>query len=62
LANKLQVYDGTRRVGELEDHGRGQVVAFTVEEAKRRVKIGVFRTRTLAMQAIATATGTGRSP
>jgi hypothetical protein len=61
LANKLQVYDGMRRVGELEDHGRGQVVAFTVEEAKRRVKIGVFPTRTEATRAVIGAAGDRRS-
>jgi hypothetical protein len=48
----LQIYDGQMLIGEIEDHGRRNVVAFKFE-GTRRVKIGVFPTRIAAMRAVA---------
>jgi hypothetical protein len=47
----LSVYDGRQRVGVLEDKGRRTVVAFLIGP-KRRVKVGIFRTRTAAVRAL----------
>jgi hypothetical protein len=52
-AAPLQVYDGQLLLGEIEDHGRRNVVAFKIEGTKRRIKIGIFPTRILAMRAVA---------
>jgi hypothetical protein len=49
----MQVYNGRVLVGEIEDHGRRTVVAFRFEGA-RRVKVGVYPTRTEAMRAVTT--------
>jgi hypothetical protein len=50
----LQVYDGQMLVGEVEDHGRGNVVAFRFDDSDR-VEIGIFPTRLDAMRAVAKA-------
>ena len=47
----LQVHDGQTIVGEIDDHGRKNVVAFKFE-GTRRVEIGVFPTRIAAMRAV----------
>jgi hypothetical protein len=47
----LSVYYGTRLVGELEDHGGGDVRAFHLTESGR-VAIGTFPDRRLAMRAL----------
>ena len=51
-AAPLQIYDGQMLVGEVEDHGRGNVVAFKFE-GSGRVEIGIFPTRIDAMRAVA---------
>jgi hypothetical protein len=56
-AQPLQVYDGQYLLGEIEDRGRGQVIAFKIEGTKRRIKVGVFPTRLLAMRALSSADG-----
>jgi hypothetical protein len=48
----LQVYDGQKLIGEIEDFGRGNVTAHKFEGAAR-VKIGVFPTRIAAIRAVA---------
>jgi hypothetical protein len=55
----LAIYDGTRRVGELEDRGRGQVTAFKIDGTKRVV--GVYPTPTEAMRAVIGTAGDRRS-
>jgi hypothetical protein len=48
---RLQVYDGQRLLGEIEDHGRGRVIAFRPDR-RRRIKVGTFATRIAAMRAL----------
>jgi hypothetical protein len=48
----LQVYDGQKLIGEIEDFGRGSVTAHKFEGAAR-IKIGVFPTRIAAIRAVA---------
>jgi hypothetical protein len=40
---------------EIEDHGRGRVIAFRLDR-RRRIKVGTFATRILAMRALAKRT------
>jgi hypothetical protein len=47
----LQVYDGQRLLGEIEDHGRGTVIAFRLVR-RRRIKVGTYPTRIAAMRAL----------
>jgi hypothetical protein len=47
----LAVYYGTHFLGEIEDHGGGDVRAFKLTES-RRVAIGTFPDRRLAMRAL----------
>jgi hypothetical protein len=54
-AQPLAVYDGQKLVGEIEDRGRRNVIAFRIEGARRRIKVGVFPTRILAMRALSGA-------
>jgi hypothetical protein len=54
----LQVYSGQTLVGELRDYGRGHVAAFKVDQ-RRRVGIGIFRTRVEAMRAISEGARSG---
>jgi hypothetical protein len=51
----LQVYDGQALIGEVEDHGRRNVVAFKFD-GSCRVEIGIFPTRIEAMRAVAKPT------
>jgi hypothetical protein len=54
VAQPLQVYDGQLLVGEIEDHGRGRVIAFRLEhQRRRRIKVGTYPTRIAAMRALA---------
>ncbi len=53
----LQVYDGRTLIGEFEDRGGCNFVAFKIEGEKRRIKVGVFPTRILAMRALSNAEG-----
>jgi hypothetical protein len=48
----LQVYDGQKLIGEIEDCGRRNVAAYKFE-GPVRVKIGVFPTRIAAIRAVA---------
>jgi hypothetical protein len=48
----LQVYSGQVLVGEIEDHGRGKVIAFRLDR-RRRIKVGTFPTRIAAMRELA---------
>jgi hypothetical protein len=50
-----QVYDGQELIGEIEDHGRRNVIAFKIEGTKRRIKVGTFPTRILAIRALSGA-------
>jgi hypothetical protein len=52
----LQVYSGQSLVGEIEDRGRGKVTAFRLDQRRRRIKVGAFATRILAMRALAKPT------
>jgi hypothetical protein len=47
----LQVYNGQILIGEIEDGGRNKVAAFKIG-GTRRIKVGVFATRILAMRAL----------
>ena len=49
--SRLMVYDGAVAIGEIEDHGRGRVIAYQ-HTATTRVKIGEFPDRVSAMRAI----------
>jgi len=49
--SRLMVYDGPVAIGEVEDHGRGRVIAYQ-HTATTRVKIGEFPDRVSAMRAI----------
>ena len=49
----LQVYDGQLLVGEIEDHGRGKVIAFRLDQRRRRIKVGTYPTRIAAMRVLA---------
>jgi hypothetical protein len=51
----LQVYDGQQLLGEIEDLGHSNVVAFKIQSTGRRIKVGTFPTRILAMRALSTA-------
>jgi hypothetical protein len=55
----LQVYSGQELIGEIEDRGRSNVVAFRFEGAKR-VRIGTFPTRIAAMRALSNPEGRER--
>jgi hypothetical protein len=48
----IQLYDGQTLIGEIEDEGRKNVAAFKIEGTRRRIKIGMFPTRILAMRAL----------
>jgi hypothetical protein len=48
----LQVYDGQTLLGEIEDHGRGRVIAFRLN-GRRRIEVGTFPTRIDAMRVLA---------
>jgi hypothetical protein len=50
----MTVYDSTRVLGEIEDHGRGDVRAFRLTESGR-VAIGTFPDRRTAMRAVSSA-------
>jgi hypothetical protein len=52
----LQVYSGQSLVGEIEDHGRGRVIAFRLDHPRRRIEVGTYPSRIAAMRAIATST------
>jgi hypothetical protein len=54
-AAPLQVYDGQMLLGEIEDHGRGTVIAYRLDR-RRRIKVGTFATRIAAMRALAKPT------
>jgi hypothetical protein len=49
----LQVYSGQSLVGEIEDHGRGKVIAFRLDQRRRRIKVGTYPTRIAAMRVLA---------
>ena len=49
--SRLMVYDGPVAIGEVEDHGRGRVIAYQ-HTATTRVKIGEFPDRVSAMRAV----------
>ncbi len=51
-AMPLQLYSGQLLVGEIEDHGRGRVIAFRLDR-RRRIKVGTYPTRRDAMRALA---------
>lgn len=50
-AKWLAEYDGRVCIGEIEEHGRGRVVAYAVGK-RGRVKIGIFPSRVEAMRAV----------
>jgi hypothetical protein len=50
-AKRLAVYDGLLCIGEIEDRGRGRVVAYAVGK-RGRIKIGNFANRLEAMRAV----------
>jgi hypothetical protein len=54
-AAPLQVYDGQMLIGEIEDCGRGKVIAFRLDR-RRRIEVGTFRTRIEAVRALANTT------
>jgi hypothetical protein len=51
-AMPLQLYSGQLLVGEIEDHGRGRVIAFRLDR-RPRIKVGTFPMRIAAMRALA---------
>jgi hypothetical protein len=51
-AAPLQVYDGQTLIGEIEDGGRGRVIAFRLDR-RRRIEVGTFPTRIDAIRALA---------
>lgn len=53
---RLAVYDGRVRIGEIEDRGRGRVVAYAVGK-RGRIKIGTFANRIEAMRAVSRGRG-----
>jgi hypothetical protein len=49
--SRLMVYDGQVAIGEVEDHGDRDIIAFQLT-ATGRVRIGTFPTRREAMRAV----------
>jgi hypothetical protein len=47
-------YFGTRRDGEIEDHGKAGVIAYVFRHGKR-VQLGIFADRRSAIRAVAEA-------
>jgi hypothetical protein len=58
----LQVYDGQKLIGEVEDHGRGRVIAFRLDYPRRRIKVGTYPTRIAAMRALTTPARASDAP
>lgn len=52
-AAPLAVYSGRLLIGEIEDRGRGKVIAFRLDHPRHRIKVGTYPTRRDAMRALA---------
>lgn len=57
----LSVYDGQTHIGWLDDRGPG-VVAYVIDAAGRRRKLGTYATRKEGVGAIAADDGRARRP
>lgn len=57
----MVVYDGTRAIGEIEDHGRDDVRAW-VGTGKSRRRLGAYPDRKSAMRAVSAAAEARRRP
>lgn len=61
-ADPLSVYDGQHCIGEIRDHGRGNVTAIHIDPAGWRTPLGAFPSRTASMRAIVAAAAKPGAP